>query len=62
MSAKKITNEIDNTLLIEWGTVSRSEAVEKHITTKVQKILNRAKDATHLVISLASDVSKNNHA
>lgn len=58
MSAKKlIPEQQDNVLQIEWGTFSRSEAVEKHIETKAQKILSRARQATHLIVSLSTEIS-----
>lgn len=47
----------DEVLQIEWGNFTRSEAVEEHLKTKSKKILDRAKDATHLIISLSTDVS-----
>lgn len=58
MSAKKIsTLPKDSLLQIEWGNFTRSAAVEAHLQNTAQKILARAKGATHLVISLATEIS-----
>lgn len=56
MSAKKINFNINNNpLLIEWGNISRSEAVENHIKHISEKILSRAKNPTHLLVHLNVD-------
>lgn len=60
MSAKKLSTNtqsnqsmvIDDTLHIEWGHFSRSQAVEDHIRNISDKILERARGATHLVVHL----------
>jgi ribosome-associated translation inhibitor RaiA len=58
MSAKKLLPEqMDSVLQIEWGNFTRSEAVEKHLETKTKKILSRAKGATHLIVSLSTEIS-----
>ncbi len=58
MSAKKISTEhTDNILHIEWGNFPRSTAVEAQLQYTAEKILTRARKATHLVISLATEIS-----
>lgn len=58
MSAKKLLPEqLDSVLQIEWGNFSRSEAVEQHLTNNASKILSRARGATHLIVSIATDTT-----
>ncbi len=69
MSAKKLSTHsqsnnsnsnnnliIDDTLHIEWGHISRSQSVEDHIRNISDKILERARGATHLVVHLNVDL------
>lgn len=55
MSAKKILHELDSVLQIEWGNFPRSEAVEAHLQNIANKILSRAKNATHLIVSITTE-------
>lgn len=38
-------------LLIEWGKLERTEAIENAVQERAQKILNKHPDATRLIVS-----------
>src|SRR6218665_1557815 len=44
--------ETDN-VLIQWGNVGRTEALEKYILQKSKKILKQSHEATNLIYTLA---------
>ena len=64
MSAKKLSNEnnIEDILQIEWGNFTRSTAVEAHLQNTGAKVIARAKDATHLIISLHAETISPKHS
>ncbi len=41
-------------LQIEWGSLNRTEAIEKDITEKVEKIFSHAPSATNAVVNLTT--------
>lgn len=54
---KGLPQNTDHTLHIEWGDIQRSEFVEYHISEVANKIIQRSKEATHLVVHLSIDVT-----
>lgn len=44
-----------NKVIIEWGSIEKTKAVEDYVFSKARKVLERAHDATKFVINLSHE-------